>query len=255
MPIAIPLPETETETKTEILSRQPTLRADENDINVRPVVKGAIQEASHTLKEAYASNEVLGWCARGTQHSKHDEFLYTLFKNTINNASLHSRDFAVQVDGCQGVLIWSNEPQGYSWPRIMGTIKLARLTGWASAHRAFMKFQPTCNKMRRRVIADDSREYITIGFIGVLPHQQRKGLGKALLQHVLIKADESHCPVYVEVPNPDSVPLFEHFGFVVCGSAGVSSMDLPIFSMVREPVLEQVAKPLRIRPGRSDSYQ
>ncbi|KAL0078790.1 hypothetical protein F4703DRAFT_1932899 [Phycomyces blakesleeanus] len=241
--------------ESEPLSRQLTVTTDPT-VNVRHVVKGAIKEASHTLTDAYASDAILGWCARGLEHSKHDSFLYNVFKNLINSSSLQSRDFVVQVDGCQGVLVWSNLPQGCSWTRAIGTVKLARLTGWASAVRAFVRFQPTCDKMRRKVMAEYSQEYITIGFLGVLSHQQHKGLGGTLLRHVLEKADASHYPVYVEVNHPDTVKFFEHFGFVIRASAQVSQTPgLSVYFMVRDFVSHIEPKPLRIRPGRRISYQ
>ncbi|KAI8371403.1 uncharacterized protein BYT42DRAFT_594968 [Radiomyces spectabilis] len=233
------------------ISRKMTINIDQCIINVRPVIKGAIKEASHTLTEAYGNDAILNWCVRGMQH-KHDEFLYTLFKNMINAATLQSRDFAIQVEGCKGVLVWTNNPQGCPWPRALSVAQLARFIGWGSALHILMKFQPSCDKTRRKVMASYPR-YITIGYIGVLPHEQRKGLGGALLQHVLDKADASHYPVVVEASTPAGVRFFEKYGFEVQANVYLSRSELPMAIMVREPVTNDAPQPLRIKPGRQNS--
>jgi GNAT superfamily N-acetyltransferase len=195
----------------------------------------------------------MGWCVRGLDQKKHEEFLYTLFKNMINQASIQSRDFALQVEGCKGVLTWTNGLNGFSWPRVLSTAKLARLIGWASALRAVTKVGPSCDKMKRKIMADHP-QFITIGYIGVLPHEQHKGYGSALVNHVLNIADDAKHPVYVEASDPPSVRFFEQFGFKVHATVFIANrQDLPVALMVRQPAISGSPERLRIRPGRHDS--
>lgn len=184
------------------------------------------------MTDAFASNAILGWCVR----KKYDEFLYTLFKNMINSASIQSRDFAVQVEGCKGVLVWTTSPDGLGWPRVLGTTKLMSY-GWTAALRALVKFQPACNKVRRHITAFcPNGNCLKIAYIGVLPHEQRKGLGSALLQHVLDKADAAHYPVIVEVTNSQAVQFFQRFGFTVEETVYINNNpELPVIFMMREP--------------------
>ncbi|ORZ02546.1 hypothetical protein BCR43DRAFT_481711 [Syncephalastrum racemosum] len=214
---------------------------------------GATKEAAHTLTEAYAGDPLLNWC-RGP---KYEEFLYTLFKNMVHSTSLQSRDFAVQVEGCKGVLVWTNQPQGCPWPHVLNTAKLASYIGWTATIRALMKFQPACDKVRRRVMANYPH-YITIGYVGVLPHEQRKGLGSALIEHVTDRADAAHHPIYVQVNDAKAIRFFEKFGFQVKATVNVTGrkQDLPVSLMVREPVVTgdvSEPRPLRLRPGRQHS--
>ncbi|KAI9498146.1 hypothetical protein BDB00DRAFT_867799 [Zychaea mexicana] len=237
----------------EPISRKLTVNIEEDTPSVRPVVKGAMKEAAYTLTSAYASNEVLGWCARGLEQPKHDEFLYILFKNIIHAATLASRDFVIQVEGCAGVLIWSLQGSINTWvPSCLASMfKLARLTGWTSALRTYMKFQPSCDKARRKVMSCD--HYLAINYLGVLPHERRKGFGRALLQHVLVKADEAHYPVYVEITDAGAVAFFAKFGFTIRGK--VDSNSMPVILMVRDPVIRS-DRPvsLQIGPGRRRSF-
>ncbi|CAO3587497.1 unnamed protein product [Absidia cylindrospora] len=229
------------------LSRKLTICAETNVINVRPIVKGAVKEASHTLTDGYANNAVLDWCSRGATN----DFLFTFFKSLINSATLSSRDFAVQVEGCKGVMIWTNQPQGFSLP---SAAKLARMVGWAAALRSLMQYQPWRVKWRRKVMAD-YEDYLTIAYLGVLPHEQRKGYGSALLQYVLDKADTAHYPIFVEVTEMTAIPFFEYHGFVIKGQDLVCNhSELPVALMVREPILKADSPlPLRLKPGRRDS--
>lgn len=235
------------------ISRKLTVNLNHHTVNVRPVIKGAFKEAANSLTEAFLRNSIMEWCVRGLDQKKHEEFLYTLFKNMINQASLQSRDFAIQVEGCKGVLTWTNSPNGYSWPRVLSTAKLARLIGWTSALRAVTKVGPSCDKMKRRIMAEHP-QYITIGYVGVLPHEQHKGYGSALVEHVLNKADGAKHPVYVEASDASSVKFFEQFGFTVQATVFIANhQDLPVALMVRQPTMSGNPERLRIRPGRRDS--
>ncbi|KAI9489815.1 hypothetical protein BDB00DRAFT_840819 [Zychaea mexicana] len=226
------------------ISRKLTINIEQSLINVRPVIKGAIKEAAHTLADAYAGNAMFD-C--GLDHRKHDEFLYTLFKTMINNATLQSRDYAIQVEGCTGVLVWTNQPQGYHWPQVFGTAKLASFIGWAAALKATIQNQPSSDKIRRKIMKQYPY-YITIGYMGVLPHEQRKGFGSALLQHLTDKADTAQHPICVQVNDDKAIKFFEKHGFTIAANLKNQSVF-----MLREPVVASTnsePKPLRIRPGR-----
>ncbi|KAI8082489.1 uncharacterized protein B0P05DRAFT_537262 [Gilbertella persicaria] len=235
------------------VSRKLTVNIHHHTPNVRPIIKGAFKEASNSLTEAYLKDNIMGWCVQGLEQKKHYEFLYTLFKHMINESSLQSRDFALQVDGCKGILIWTNNPNSSPWPRVLSTIKLARLIGWAAAIRTVTKVGPSCDKLKRKIMADHP-QYITIGHVGVLPQEQHKGYGSALVHYVLDKADNAKHPVYVEVSDPVSVKFFEQFGFKVQGTVFIANRaELPVSIMVRLPAVSGTPERLHIRPGRRDS--
>lgn len=134
------------------ISRKITINADAIHINVRPVIKGeqtmrahhviycvlsshllffltppfspilgAMNEAAHTLADAYANNPLLSWILQPIKddNKKHD-VQHTLFKAAVNAASLQSRDFAIQVDGCKGVCVWSTSEQHLSFAKVLG---------------------------------------------------------------------------------------------------------------------------------------
>jgi hypothetical protein len=92
---------------------------------------GAINEAGHTLADAYANNPLLSWIVNPLkEESKQHDIRYALFKAAVNSASLQSRDFAIQVDGCKGVCVWSTNQQQLSFAKILGwkITKMANLS-------------------------------------------------------------------------------------------------------------------------------
>ena len=70
--------------------------------------------------------------------------------------------------------------------------------------------------------------------IGVDPAHQGKGIGSALLSHILNACDDQNVSAYLEATSPRNVPLYERHGFEAVGSIQVA--DSPqIIPMLREP--------------------
>jgi GNAT superfamily N-acetyltransferase len=70
--------------------------------------------------------------------------------------------------------------------------------------------------------------------IGVDPAHQGKGIGSALLSHVLNVCDGQNVPAYLEATSPRNVPLYERHGFEIVGS--IQAVDSPqIVQMLRKP--------------------
>ncbi|CAO3640416.1 unnamed protein product [Cunninghamella blakesleeana] len=228
------------------ISRKLTISEETVQINIRPIVKGAIKEAAHTLSDAFVDNNVLERCTNGQ-----GDYRYSFFKNIIDTATLQSRDYVIQVEGCKGAAIWTNQKHSFSWP---STTKLARMVGWANALKSALQYQPWSEKHKKRIMADYD-EYMQISYIGILPHEQRKGYGSALLKHIIEKADNSHYPIFVEVTDSKAIPLFERHGFLIKYQKQMSNQqDLPVTFMVREPLPTATDPiPLRLKPGRQNS--
>ena len=70
--------------------------------------------------------------------------------------------------------------------------------------------------------------------IGVDPAHQGKGIGAALLRHVLNACDDQKVLAYLEATSPRNVPLYERHGFEALGSIQVADAP-PVVPMVRTP--------------------
>ena len=70
--------------------------------------------------------------------------------------------------------------------------------------------------------------------IGVDPAHQGKGIGSALLSHILNVCDGQNVSAYLEATSPRNVPLYKRHGFEAIGSIQVA--DSPrIVAMLRKP--------------------
>jgi ribosomal protein S18 acetylase RimI-like enzyme len=69
--------------------------------------------------------------------------------------------------------------------------------------------------------------------LGVHPEAQRRGIGRALVAHLLQRADAEACATYLETDRAANVPFYESFGFRVCEQSEV--LETPVWHMHRRP--------------------
>ena len=69
-------------------------------------------------------------------------------------------------------------------------------------------------------------------WFGVDPALQGVGLGGELMEQCLRIVDQDHLPVYLETPNPRSLPFYERQGFEVTGRAQAGACP-PVTFMLR----------------------
>jgi GNAT superfamily N-acetyltransferase len=70
--------------------------------------------------------------------------------------------------------------------------------------------------------------------IGVDPAHQGKGIGSALLSHVLSACDGQKVSAYLEATSPRNVPLYNRHGFEALGSIQVANSPA-VVPMLRKP--------------------
>ena len=73
-----------------------------------------------------------------------------------------------------------------------------------------------------------------LSLMGVDPTKQNKGLGSALLQHMLTLLDRERMPAYLESSNPRNISLYNRHGFTLLGTIQVGNSP-PINPMLRTP--------------------
>ena len=70
--------------------------------------------------------------------------------------------------------------------------------------------------------------------LGVDPLHHGKGLGSALIQHVIGMCDRDNKSAYLESSNPKNIQFYERHGFELLGTIQVNTSP-PIFPMLRKP--------------------
>ncbi len=71
--------------------------------------------------------------------------------------------------------------------------------------------------------------------LGVEPDHQGRGLGRALLQSVLARADAGGHPVYLETAHARNLDFYARFGFTVKAQARLSGGGACLWYLVRPP--------------------
>jgi ribosomal protein S18 acetylase RimI-like enzyme len=71
--------------------------------------------------------------------------------------------------------------------------------------------------------------------LAVDPTQKSKGIGTALMQPVLEKADAQKMPIYLETHDEKNVRYYRKHGFDLIHTVSIPKYDLPIWCMLREP--------------------
>ncbi|KAI8886371.1 hypothetical protein K501DRAFT_244364 [Backusella circina FSU 941] len=221
------------------LSRRLTVNALEPYISIRPIIKKSDNEAAYTLIEAYADNNMLRWLTGSIKDDKKRQNVYhDIFKGLIRSAASESREFAVQLNGCKGVMLWSeSQSEILSVGNAIGSRRLWGSLGAVATVRALLIHHRHLAKMKRRIM--DGRSHLTIHFIGVLPNETKCQAGSALMQYLINRANEAQLPIFVEVWGKHHLGWFEKFGFVVEAKKSFSDKeDAIVYYIVREPEMD-----------------
>jgi predicted N-acetyltransferase YhbS len=81
-----------------------------------------------------------------------------------------------------------------------------------------------------------NRPHYYLWGLAVHPDWKRKGVGKALIQPLLAKADSEHLPIYLETHDENNIAYYQQMGFSLAHTQNIPNHDIPIWCMVREPV-------------------
>ncbi|KAI8088024.1 uncharacterized protein B0P05DRAFT_531163 [Gilbertella persicaria] len=243
------------------LSRRLTIDTLEPYVNIRPIIKKADNEAASILVEAYADSLLLNWITGSMKDpkKKHDTY-QDMFKMLIRAAASKSREFAVQINGCKGILLWSEGNSDIlAINNAISKRKLWSSLGGIATMKAILAHHRNLTKMKKKIVGD--RNHLSINFIGVLPAERRRHFGTSLLQYVLKKADEVQLPVFAEVWSQDILGWFKKYGFEVHVQKDLNDKEnICIFYLLREPrqnietqVTNDPIAALNLEPPREDT--
>ena len=178
------------------------------------------------LARAFHDDPVFGWFfpAEGSRHRRLQRFFVTeLHRESLRHGAVE----VARADGrVAGAAVWF--PPGTSF----GT-EVSALPGYLRAFgrrlAAVSQFQSVAVHARPR---EEPHWYLAI--IGVDPVRQGYGVGAALLRSRLRRCDEEGLPAYLESSKLENVPLYQHFGFRVTGTLGLTE-GAPVVSTMWRP--------------------
>ncbi|MQC25481.1 MAG: GNAT family N-acetyltransferase [Chloroflexi bacterium] len=184
---------------------------------------GQAPEQDHaiaTLMMAFSTDPVMRWIFPDAR--QYTASFPEMMRHFAGRAFEH--DTAEQAEAYRAVALWL-PPGVHSDEEALGAFAMAsvdeeRLPGMFALMERVGEVHP-----------QEPHWYLPV--IGVDPPNQGKGLGSALLQHMLARCDADHLPAYLESSNPRNNPLYERHGFEVMEEIQVADSP-PIWPMYRK---------------------
>lgn len=120
--------------------------------------------------------------------------------------------------------LWRALRTGFALPRaVLGFGKEGR--------RRFGDLMNYDNDVHRRLLPGP---HWYLGALGVDPARQGRGIGGALLQPILARAEAEGLPCYLEAINEENVRFYEKRGFTVVHEGEVPGHPIRMWAMVRQ---------------------
>ncbi|MGH7534120.1 MAG: GNAT family N-acetyltransferase [Gemmatimonadales bacterium] len=180
-------------------------------------IAGRVVEARTvaTLVEAFQDDPVCRWAWPGNYQTGFAEFVPIFGGNAFDLGTAHiAGDFA-------GAALWLPPGVGPEEEALVGLIQ----------RTADPSIQPDLFQMLEQMGRFHPVEpHWYLPLIGVVPAEQGKGLGGALMSYALAQCDGDGLPAYLESTNPRNISLYRRHGFEVMGEirAGSSPVMVPM---------------------------
>jgi GNAT superfamily N-acetyltransferase len=197
-------------------------------ISVRPATPADRAKLAEALASAFSEDPLFSWVAGAGPSNPLEPKMRTLFA-TFLKLDLGRSDHLVFTDESGiGAAIWKH-PNKWKMPagdmlralpamlRALGT-KAPRMIG---AIGAIEKVHP-------------KEEHYYLEVLGTQQDMQSKGVGSAVMRHMLDRCDAEGMPAYLESSNPRNVPFYARHGFDVTGEIVVGKGAPTVTAMWRE---------------------
>ena len=112
-----------------------------------------------------------------------------------------------------------------------GMFELPAIVG----QEAFSRFIPVIDVFDELHASDAPVPHWYLLVIGVDPSKQRTGLGRALIEPMLTRADAEGVPCYLETANETNLGFYTHLGFAIVTDIVESVSGLRLLTFRRDP--------------------
>ena len=174
-----------------------------------PLQRAQLTEASEALSRAFHNDPLQQYVLPDNQDRRR---LSPLHFQPILEYGLQFGEVLVTDGSVKGVAVWlppGSTEVSEDRAASAGLDRVAETIGEAAAARFFS----TLEYLDPFHVSDAPEPHWYTMVVGVDPSAQGQGLGRALLQPVLDRAQASGHPCYLETAQPENVPFYQHLGF------------------------------------------
>lgn len=198
------------------------------DVEVAPAARQQVRQLSRVLARAFYDDPVMSWILPDA--SVRERGLEQMFATMTRHHYLRTEGVEVAGGGHVGAAaLW--DPPG-RWKQT----RLQELRMMPTFIRAFgtkaRRGQQVADMMKER---HPEEPHWYLGVIGSDPTVRGTGFGQALMRSRLDRCDAEYAPAYLESSNPDNIPYYERFGFVVTGELTLPDGGPSLWPMWRDP--------------------
>jgi GNAT superfamily N-acetyltransferase len=201
--------------------------------DVRLATSGEIGDMAGVLARAFVSDPfyayLVGNASERTQRMRDGWTGILRFTSDRLSSTYTTDDHA-------GVAIW--HPPGYHGAGFVDSLRLlpsvSRLAGGYRRLREISRAIETLEERRRHHVPEP---HFYLSALGVEPERQGEGIGTALMQPVLERADRDGIPAYLETATGRNVLLYERQRFAVVEELTLPGTDVHGWLMRRTPTV------------------
>ena len=187
-------------------------------------------EAAQVLCRAFREDPATVYCYSGAQYRGQDWF----FALAVRQARRHGGEVHTAEGPVNGVAVWfssGNLPIGLSHMVRTGMVLAPLRAGWVP----FVRFMRCTTPLERLHKQNAPARHWYLQFLGVDPTNQGQGIGSALIQPMLARADAEGVACYLETFNARTVPLYQRHGFEVMVEGEPPKGAPHFWTMMRAP--------------------
>ncbi len=194
-------------------------------IRVRPLLEREVPRAAETLSEAFDDDPVFRFMLR--ERPRRQAWLRWFHEASLREAMLGGGAFTVgEGPSAAAMAVVAPASAREAVTRVARSVGLLpALPTWALVRSGL----PLYLALRGR---HPPEPHLYLSVIGVHPSRQGRGVGGALLRHLVSEAGARGLPCHLETAKPSNVSLYERFGFRVVGEVAYGGAP-PTWAMTR----------------------
>lgn len=199
---------------------------------VRQLERSEVAEASSVLARAFAADPFLGHFMADPRRRglALPPFFAAVLYELIDSRTVYVCE---QVGSVAGVAAWlppepTKPSRDASWRARLASARVRLL---------FPRAAPDVRAAFETAAAQHPSEpHWYLAFVGIEPGEQRRGLGRQLLNPVLERADRESQLCYLETPFPDTRAFYRKLRFADTAELRPIAAAPPIWTMTRQPL-------------------